>query len=166
MTWTYTAAWLSGASSSTTSMTKIRLMIGDTDSTRQQLQDEEIFYVADQHTALNFAAADCADLLSAKYAYLVGTENSELKISAQARHKHYADLAVRLRKNGPGVVPGGEGAGLVLGGVFAGGTSQSANEAMDNGDNILPPFQTGQDDLPGTGVDPTEYFRYGGTEED
>lgn len=153
MTWTYTTAWLSGASSSTTSMTQVRLLIGDTDVTRQQLQDEEILFVLTAQPTVNYAAADCADLLSAKYAFLVSSENSELRITAAARHKHYADLAGRLRKNGPGTTPGGEGAGLYLAGVYAGGTSRRANEALDNGDNVASPFSVGMDDLPATESD-------------
>ena len=96
MTWTYSPAWLSLASSSTSSMTKVRLLVGDTISTNQQLQDEEIYFVLTAQPVINFAAADCADILSARYAFQINTENSKLKLEAAARHKHFADLAKRI----------------------------------------------------------------------
>jgi hypothetical protein len=160
MTWTYSLSLLT-ATGVTAQMTRVRLLVGDTDSGRQQLQDEEIYFVLVNQTATNYAAADCSDLLAAKYAFQVNTENSELRVSAAARHKHYVDLAKRLRANGPGEVPGGVGAGSIVAEGYAGGTSVSANESLaGNTDNVLPPFYVGQDDFPG--VDQTanarEYF--------
>lgn len=139
-------------------MTKCRLLVGDTDPTWTQLEDEEIYFVLSAQPVVNFAAADCADLLSAKYARQITSENSELRLTAAARHKHYADLAERLRKNGPGETPGGAGAGLILGGVYAGGTNKTNNEALDDGTNVPSPFGVGQDDFPTASVDPTDYF--------
>jgi hypothetical protein len=140
-------------------MTQVRLLVGDTMSTDQQLQDEEIYFILGYQTTTNYAAADCADLISAKYARQINTENSLLRVSAAARHKHYADLAVRLRKNGPGVVPGGENAGLLLGEVYAGGTSHLANEALiDDADNVVSDVAKGLDDYPENAEDAEDYF--------
>lgn len=160
MTWTYIPQLLT-STATPASLMRVRLLIGDTDTNRQQLQDEEVYFVLGEQTAINYAAADCADLLSAKYAFLVNTENSELRISAAARHKHYMDLAKRLRSNGPGSTPGGESAGAILAGGYGGGISDLANEALrDNSDNILPSAAVGQDDYPGTAttVDVEDYF--------
>jgi hypothetical protein len=159
MTWTYTPAWLSLASGATTSMTQVRLLIGDTMTSDQQLQDEEIYFVLSFQPTQNYAAADCADLISAKYARQINTENSLLRVSAAARHKHYEDLAKRLRKNGPGVVPGGENAGAILGEVYAGGTSHLANEVLiDNPDNVVSDVAKGLDDYPENAEDAEDYF--------
>lgn len=159
MTWTYIPQLLT-STATTASLMKVRLLIGDTDTTRQQLQDEEIYFVLGEQTAINYASADCADLLSAKYAFLVNTENSELRVSAAARHKQYADLAKRLRANGPGSTPGGEAAGANLATGYAGGISRVANEALDaDTDNVLPSVGIGQDDFPGTASsDADDYF--------
>jgi hypothetical protein len=128
-------------------MTKVRLLVGDTDTTRQQLLDEEIYFVLTAQPIVNFAAADCADLLAAKYAFQINTENSKLAMFAAARHKHYADLAKRMRDNGPGETPGGAGAGLIVGSNYAGGISVDANDTIEsNTDNVLPPVAIGQDD--------------------
>ena len=160
MTWTYIPQLLS-STATTASLMKVRLLIGDTDTGRQQLQDEEVYFVLGEQAAINYAAADCADLLSAKYAFLVNTENSELRVSAAARHKHYADLAKRLRSNGPGSTPGGEAAGATLAGGYAGGISEVSNDLLkDTSDNILPAAAIGQDDFPGTAseVSAKDYF--------
>lgn len=147
MTWTYSLSLLT-STGVTAQMTRVRLLIGDTDTTRQQLQDEEIYYTLSQQTITNYAAADCADLLAAKYAFQVNTENSQLRVSAAARHKQYVDLAKRLRSAGPGETPGGLGAGAIVAEPYAGGTSVSDNELLsDNSDNIIPPFAVGQDDF-------------------
>lgn len=162
MTWTYDTSLLSAASSSTTSMTKVRLLTGDTDTTRQQMQDEEIYFVLSVQPVINYAAADVADLLSAKYAFQINSENSELRVSAAARHKHYLDLAKRLRSMGPGDTPGGESAGAILAGGYAGGISTLANDNLrDNADNVLPPAAVGGDDYPTYSDDPADYFRDG-----
>ena len=150
MTWTYSLSLL-GTSGVTAQMHRVRLLVGDTDSTRQQLQDEEIYFTLGQQSITNYAAADCADLLAAKYVFQVNTENSQLRVSAAARHKHYVDLAKRLRASGPGETPSGLGAGSIIAEPYAGGTSVSKNDALaDNTDNVLPPFAVGQDDFEGT----------------
>ena len=131
-------------------MTKIRLLVGDTISTEQQLQDEEIYFVLAAQPVVTYAAADCAELLSSKYARQVNTVNSALSVFAAARHKHYLDMAKRLRANGPGETPGGESAGATVATMFAGGISISANETMANdSDAVLPQFKVGEDDFPG-----------------
>lgn len=159
MTWTYIPQLLTSTATVATMM-KVRLIIGDTDTSRQQLQDEEIYFVLSAQPVVNYAAADCADLLSAKYAFQVNTENSLLRISAAARHKHYSDLAKRLRNAGPGETPGGEGAGSVLATGYAGGVSDTANETLRNDDdNVLPPVSVGQDDFPDVTDDPATYFQ-------
>lgn len=157
MTWTYSLSLLT-STGVTAQMTRVRLLVGDTDSTRQQLQDEEIYYTLSQQTITNYAAADCADLLAAKYSFQVNTENSQLRVSAAARHKQYVDLAKRLRAAGPGETPGGLGAGSIVAEPYAGGTTVSSNGSLESdSNNILPPFAVGQDDFTAD-IDIKEYF--------
>lgn len=144
MTFSYNSASLA-----TSSKNRVRLLIGDTDDTRQQLQDEEISYVLTQQTSVTLAAAACCDILAAKYAFFVNTENGSLRVSAAARHKHYMDLADRLRAGGAGEIPGD--ATVHDARIYVGGTSQSTkNTITDDTDAVVAPFRIGQDDHPDT----------------
>lgn len=149
MSWSYNTSLLSSST-----RTKVRLIIGDTDITRQLLQDEEIDYVITAESVATTAAAVCCDLLAAKYAFLCNTDNGELRISAAARHKHYQDLADRLRKGPAGDVPGDGAAQLAT--MYVGGQSISASAALDaDSDNNPPNFSLGQDDHPNTSFSST-----------
>ena len=152
MTWTYTPGWLS-VTGSTGQMTRVRLMIGDTDTTRQLVTDEEIYWSVDEAGSSTYAAAAMCDVLAAKFAHQVNTQNSELRVSAAARHKHYLSLADRLRRLGPGEVPGGEGAGVPLGTMYVGGAKVSEKQALDDNSDLVPPqFSVGMDDYPDNSV--------------
>lgn len=156
MTWTYVPQLLTSTATTGTLM-RTRLLVGDTITTDQLLQDEEIYFVLSEQPYPNYAAADCADMIAARFARQVNTENSLLKVWASERHKHYVKLAERLRSNGPGVLPGGENAGAILADGYAGGISVAANEALeDNADNVLPPIKVGQDDYFSDGLDSDE----------
>lgn len=157
MTWTYDLTLLT-ATSSTGSLMKVRRMIGDIDTTRQQLSDEEIYYVLASQTSPTLAAATSCDLLAAQYAFQVNTENSELRVSAAARHKHYLSLADRLRAGGPGDVPGD--ANVLEATMYVGGAihSQTEARALDT-DLAQPELAVGRDDDPGS-TDETR-FVYG-----
>lgn len=142
MTWSYNNAGLANSAKD-----RVRLLIGDTDDSRQQLQDEEIAYVLTQQTSTTLAAAACADLLCAKYAFLVNTENGSLRLSAAARHKHYQDLADRLRAGGAGEIPGD--ATVHDARIYVGGTSISDKDnILGDSDTVQPAFRLGQDDHP------------------
>lgn len=148
MTWTYALNLLS-ASGVTGQMTRVRMLVGDTINTDPLLHDEEIYYVIGQQSATNYAAAVCAEMIAAIYARQVNTQNSELRISAAARYKAYTALADRLRKMGPGELPGGDGSGALLGTMYVGGSSVSAKEALDaDTDLVKPNFSIGMDDYP------------------
>lgn len=136
MTWTYNPALLTSTATLGTLM-RIRFVLGDTNSAAQQVQDEEVLYVAGTRTAINFIGADLADALAARYAGQVNTENSELRVSAAARHKQYFALADRLRKNGPGNFAGGSGDGMILAEGFFGGVTVATNEAVLSDDNVV-----------------------------
>ena len=136
MSFTYNPAQLQSCATVGTLM-RIRLVLGDTNSAAPLLQDEEIYYAASGRTAVNFIAADLADALAARYAGQVNTENSELRVSAAARHKQYFALADRLRKNGPGNFAGGSGDGMILAEGFFGGVVATTNEAVLSDDNVV-----------------------------
>jgi hypothetical protein len=79
---------------------------------------------------------------------LVNTENSELRVSAAARHKHYQELADRLRKSN-GTLPGGDGTNVPLATGYAGGVYKADKEDLEQDDSLVPAtFALGQDDHP------------------
>jgi hypothetical protein len=154
MTWTYTPGWLSSASATTSNMIGVRRMVGDVDTRVQKVQDEEIYWILSQSESQTYAAAAVCDLLAAEYAFLCNTENSELRISAAARHKHFLALADRLRAQGPGAIPGGDGDGITLSEIYVGGAVVADVETLSDNDSYQePPFAVGQDDFPGTAND-------------
>jgi hypothetical protein len=142
MTWTYNASGLANSQKD-----RVRLNIGDTDESRQQMQDEEIAYVLTQETSTTLAAAACCDMLAAKYSFQMNTENGALKVSAEKRMEHYQKLADRLRKGGDGEVPGD--AVVVDATMYVGGTSKAAkDEIFQDSDAVWGSFKLGQDDHP------------------
>jgi hypothetical protein len=159
MTWSYNAAALATTTAST-DMTKVRLFIGDTDTDDQQLQDEEISYILTAQPIISYAAADCADLLAAKYSRQVTTQNGMLRVTASLRQEQYAALAKRLRSNGAGDTPGGVSGGAILAEAYVGGIDVTARNALlDDSDNVLPSVGVGQDDFPvSDNLTDTNYF--------
>lgn len=74
MAWTYDATDLDNDTSSGR-LNVVRFLLGDTDTTDQQLQDEEIYYLlSEAQDSPKLASAKAARNLSAKYSRLVTTE--------------------------------------------------------------------------------------------
>jgi hypothetical protein len=158
MTWTYNVVDLA-----TTPLYQIRLMIGDTDTTDQLLQDEEINWILVVQPVMTYAAADCADIIAASFARQVTTTNGALRVTASLRQQQYADLAKRLRANGAGLTPGGTSGGAIAATPFVGGVSkQKNNELSSDSDNVLPSVALGQDDFPNTQRDANYFSGVGG----
>lgn len=147
MGFTYTTGFLT-SSGATASLYKVRLMVGDTDTTRQQLQDEEIYYFINYQSSPTLAAAAACDALAAKYSFQINTMNSQLRVSAAARMQHYMDLADRLRAGGAGDIPGDPN--IIEATMSVGGSSVSAkDDIFSDSDSVQPSFRLGQDDMPG-----------------
>ena len=154
MTWTYTPGWLLSATGTTLSMVAVRTLIGDTDSTDQQLPDETLYYVLSIESTITYAAAAACDLLAGKYARKVSTTIGETSVANETLMKHYVDLANRIRAGGAGGIPGGTGGGVILADAYVGGQSVADKEALDDDDdNNQPDFRIGQDDFPGNESD-------------
>jgi spermidine/putrescine-binding protein len=130
---------------------KVRLLIGDTNSADQQLQDEELLFLIAQRGDVNLAAVDACRALHAKYARQVDTTNLSLSVGASKRAEAYKLLAETLETKASSLV-GAE--------MFVGGISIAGKETLDsNTDAVQPNFRMGQDDEPGANsnplVDPT-----------
>lgn len=93
MTWSYTG--LPGSRS----IDMVRLLIGDTQETEQQLSDEEIQVCIDNTSSNYFAAAQACLILQAKYAKDIGSTIESIRIFAGDRQEHYRKLADSLLNN-------------------------------------------------------------------
>ena len=134
MTWTY-------SDPSTINRDKIRLLIGDTDTTDQQLSDEEIAFFLTEEGSVYRAAAAAARALLAKYSRLVDKSVGDLSISYSQRVESYKALIKDLdsRAGGRTSVP------------YLGGSSISDMDSEKEDTNRpKPAFERGQFDFPGT----------------
>jgi hypothetical protein len=132
MTWSYNIA---------TDIGKVRFAVGDTDTTDQQLQDEEINYLLTSFGSVAGAAVAAARAIAAKYARLVSSSVESVSESAEQRYAHYTQLAAQLAANAAG------GASSPL--PYVGGISVSAVEAREtNTDRVQNDFVSGMFDNP------------------
>src|SRR5262245_32119154 len=125
MTWTY-----NGNPSSST-LEAVRFLIGDTNTSDQQLQDEEISWLIDQNNDDAYAAAiACCRTLAAKYARLADVRFGDAAESASQKSKAYLELASSLSAQATlSVSP------------FAGGISVADKDAREaDTDRVAPKF--------------------------
>jgi hypothetical protein len=134
-------AWTYGADPAGSNRDAVRLLIGDTDTTDQQLQDSELDYflglfgVAGDERVVPAAIRSC-EALAAKYARQVDTTNQGLSVGASKRSEHYRTLADSLRDLETTVAE-----------VFLGGNTYSEAKLMDENTDLIPPtFRRAQDD--------------------
>lgn len=152
-----TFTWIGDLS---TDLDKVRANLGDTDSTDQLLQDEQINGVLAVITDINMASAALADQIAATYARKVDVGHLSARKSASQLFRHYGELANRLRALGPGDVVGGSSSRA--GGIRITGTKESDFTSTDSSTYTKGPFQVGRDNHPG-GYSPN---RDGNTYED
>jgi len=114
--WTYTPSDLTTTTTSGR-LNSVRILIGDTDSTSQQLQDEEIYFALVQTAnAIYGAASFGCMMLAAKYARMVDTQlDGALEALYSDRLKHYTLLSQQITELGKRA--GGRGMGVAGGGI-------------------------------------------------
>lgn len=102
----------------------VRLLVGDTDTLDQQVNNEEItFALAENNNKIYFSAAWVARLISSKYARRVTTQISgSLSADYSDLMDHYTTLADNLEYQG-------KVTGAVIG-ILAGGTTISSINAV------------------------------------
>jgi len=77
----------------------VRLLVGDTDASDQLVDDGEIqFALSLQNENIYRAAAEVADMLSARFSRSVSLSVEGLSAQFERRSIAFAELAVRLRK--------------------------------------------------------------------
>lgn len=139
MAWTYDETNLN-TTTSAGRLNTVRLLVGDTDTNDQQLQDEEIAFALSENNDNVYSAGSFAcRLLATKYARLVDTQlDGVLEAYYSQRVAQYKSLAVELSNTAK--IRGGRGLG-----VYAGGISKTAVEtAHKDADRVQPAFIRGQ----------------------
>jgi hypothetical protein len=94
MTWSFTD------SATPSTKDKVRLLIGDADTTNQKITDEKInYYLSENSSNLISTAIDCLQHMAATVADQVNFSNTGgISVSASERHKAYQDLIAQLKK--------------------------------------------------------------------
>jgi hypothetical protein len=123
MAWSYSATDLNTTTASGR-LNTVRLLVGDTDTLDQQVQNEEItFGLAENNNNIYLAASWIARAISSKYARLVTTKlDGALSANYSDLAKQYQSLADQLEYQGKT-----NGASV---GIIAGGITKSGIEAV------------------------------------
>lgn len=129
-------SWNYGGNPASSELDAVRLLIGDTDTTDQQLTDEEINYVRGITSSVRAAAIGCIRLLIARYARKVDKAIGDLKISYSQRLKQYQELITQVQLdialNSSSAAP------------YAGGISISDKETVEEDtDRVEPSIKLG-----------------------
>ncbi len=144
MAWTYDPSVLD-TTTGPGRLNSVRLLVGDTDTNDQQIQNEEIdFSILQTNTNIYNAAAFVCRLIAAKYARLVTTQlDGALQAEYSDRVKHYTMLSLQMADFGKKV------SGRALG-VFGGGISIAEVESVqENTDRVPSQFRVDQFNIPG-----------------
>ena len=139
MAWTYDPSLL-GTTTATGRLHSVRLLIGDTESTDTQVEDEEVaFALAQSGDDIYDAGYFLCRILAAKYARLVDTAlDKGLSEKNDNLSKKYTQLSDSIKAVGRSVKAG-------IGGVSGGGISITAMQlANSNADRVQSQFTTGQ----------------------
>jgi CTP synthase (UTP-ammonia lyase) len=135
MAWSYDATNL-GTASTAERINSVRLLVGDTDTNDQQVQNEEITFALNQtNDNVYYAAAWAARTIAAQYSRRV-TQNLSGALSADYSdlQEHYTSLAETLEHQG-------KKSGAVVG-IKAGGISIAiVDNVRQNTDRIAPSFR-------------------------
>ena len=137
MTWTYSG------NPASTARDEVRFLSGDTDTTDQQVTDEEIAWALSENSSNAYTAASViAYAISAKFARKADKSVGDLSLSYSQLSKQYAELGARLRSQGAfrGITP------------YSGGISTSDKDTQNaDTDYDKPSFTRKLMDAPGRG---------------
>lgn len=141
MSWSYSATDLNTTTASGR-LNSVRLLVGDTDTNDQLVQNEEITFALGQTgDNIYYAAAWVCRSIAAKFSRMVDTQlDGALSANYSDRAKQYQQLAVQVENQGK------KTSGKSLG-VFAGGISNSdMSVANQDSDRVKPAFAIHQFD--------------------
>ena len=141
MAWSYDVADLNTTTSSGR-LNTVRLLVGDTDTSDQLVQNEEItFALAQVGDNIYYAGSWVCKVIAAKFSRMVTTTlDGALSANYSDRAKQYQQLSIQIEAQGK------KTSGKSLG-VFGGGISVVDVEAVRvNPDRVKPAFTVGQFD--------------------
>jgi hypothetical protein len=131
--WTYDPTQLL-----TSKLYGVRLLIGDTDNTSPQLQDEEINYAVIKRSSVYGAAADCCFMLAGKIPRQFDFRAGDTEAKYSQSSKAYFLLAMKFEN-----MSASRGGGL----PYAGGVSERDKDSQESSsDRVRPQFIVGMDD--------------------
>lgn len=139
--WSYSASNLNTTTASGR-LNSVRLLVGDTDSADQLVQDEEVLFALSQaNNNVYYAAAWLCRTISAKFGRMVDTQlDGALRANYSTRVKQYQQLATQIESQGK------KTSGKSLG-VFGGGYSTSGMQVVnEDTDRVKPAFTIDQFD--------------------
>lgn len=141
MSWSYSATDLNTTTSSGR-LNSVRLLVGDTDTTDQLVQNEEItFALAQVGDNIYYAGSWVCRVIAAKFSRMVDTKlDGALSANYSDRAKQFQQLATQIEAQGK------KTSGKALG-VFGGGISVADMAlANEDPDRVKPAFNIGQFD--------------------
>ena len=151
MAWSYDPTDLD-TSTASGRLNSVRLLVGDTDTNDQQVQNEEItFALSETGNSIYYAWAWVARAIANKYARQVNIDlDGQLSADYSDLATNYSKLADRLEYQGK------KTSGAM--GMVAGGLSRADMEAVrSNTDRVQPSFRRDQFDNPPDG---SSYYYY------
>ena len=143
MTFTY------DSSSISTDLAKVRLILGDTDSTDQLLQDEEINYFLSLNDNVYGASVLAATAIQSKFSRLADTSIESVSVKYTQKADQYAKLSQDLKSKA-------EEQDLVLPSVL-GVSIDAINDANADDDRVQPKFKMDRFSNPQNGE--SEWYR-------
>ena len=152
MSWSYNSSDL-GTTTASGRLNSVRLLIGDTDTNDQIMQNEEIVFALAQTTDnVYYAGAWACHMIASKYSRLV-----DLKIEGSSTN--YSDLAKQYitmsdHLNDLGKRTNGRSLGVSAGGI----SITDMQVAQDDTDRVDPAFRTQQFDNKMAGTYTPDYF--------
>jgi hypothetical protein len=140
MTWSYDT-------SLSTDKDKVRLLIGDTDTTNQYISDEEIVaMLAFNNDDVYETAAQIADSLAGRYSTTSKLEIDDFMIDFGAVAEQFATLAKRIR------VSATNASANTIGAWVAGVSVTAMDAVRDDTDRVNSRFEMGQHDDPANDI--------------
>lgn len=141
-------SWSYSGNPAASTLDKVRFLIGDTDSTDQQLSNEEInAALVDAGDDPYVAAIICVEALIAKFSRYVTKSVGDLSVSYGDRVKQFQSLLMSLRRRST----------LQLCTPYAGGISVSDKQIDEaDSDRVAPSFYMGMHDTDGTQTEQSE----------
>ena len=135
MTWTYDPT-NAGTSTAAERLDAVRLLVGDTDTNDQQVQDEEIaFALSESNDNVYYAAAWVARAIAGKYARQVNIDlDGQLSADYSDLAEQYNRLADQLEYQG---LKTGGGLGIKAGGI----TKTEIEIAREQTNRVKPSFR-------------------------